>query len=56
MSGQLTGAITLILLLAFVGGWVWAWSSKRRATFSAAAQLPLEEDSEHDSADSEVSR
>lgn len=44
MSGEFTGVITLILLLAFVGGWIWAWSSKRRETFNAAAQLPLEED------------
>lgn len=44
MSGQIVGAVTLVLLLAFVGGWVWAWSSKRRATFTAASRLPLEDD------------
>ena len=43
MSGTLSGIITVVLLLTFVGGWMWAWSSKRRADFDAAAQLPLDD-------------
>lgn len=38
------GIITAITLLAFLGLWVWAWSSRRKADFEASAALPLEED------------
>jgi cytochrome c oxidase cbb3-type subunit 4 len=41
---NLSGLITLVLLVAFVVGWIWAWSSKRKAAFDAAARLPLDED------------
>jgi cytochrome c oxidase cbb3-type subunit IV len=43
-SATISGLITLVLLLAFVGGWIWAWSSKRKPQFDAAARLPLEDD------------
>ena len=38
------GILTAILLFSFVGLWVWAWSSRRKADFDASAALPLEED------------
>jgi cytochrome c oxidase cbb3-type subunit 4 len=38
------GALTAIVLFAFVGIWVWAWSNRRKADFDASAALPLEED------------
>ncbi len=40
----LRGVMTAILLVTFVGICVWAWSSRRKDRFDAAAQLPLEED------------
>jgi cytochrome c oxidase cbb3-type subunit 4 len=40
------GIITLALLLLFVGGWIWIWQPSHKAEFDAAAQLPLEDDSE----------
>ena len=40
------GIITLALLLLFVGGWIWIWRPGHKAEFDAAAQLPLEDDSE----------
>ena len=40
------GALTAILLISFIGLWVWAWSSRRKGEFDAAAALPLEEDSD----------
>jgi cytochrome c oxidase cbb3-type subunit 4 len=43
-SGVLSGIFTAILLVAFIGIVAWAWSSRRRSQFEAAAQLPLEED------------
>ena len=36
--------ITVVAFIAFLGIVAWAWSSRRRADFDAAARLPLEED------------
>ena len=41
----LRGIITVVLLVAFVGLVIWAWSSKRTTDFEEAALLPLEDDS-----------
>jgi len=43
-AANLSGLITLLLLIAFVVGWVWAWSSKRKPDFDAAARLPLDDE------------
>jgi cytochrome c oxidase cbb3-type subunit 4 len=37
-------ALTIILIIAFLGLVVWAWSSKRKDTFDKLSQMPLEED------------
>lgn len=34
---------TVVMLVIFVGIFIWAWSSKRKEAFSEAAQLPLSE-------------
>jgi cytochrome c oxidase cbb3-type subunit IV len=41
--GLVRGLLTAILFAAFIGLWIWAWSSNRLQDFEAAAQLPLEE-------------
>ena len=41
---DLRGFLTAVLLFSFVGLWIWAWSSRRKAEFDASAALPLEED------------
>jgi len=41
---MMSGIISAALLALFVGGWVWAWSPKRKPEFDAAARLPLGED------------
>ena len=38
------GVLTIILMIAFLGVVVWAWSSKRKDTFDKLSQMPLEED------------
>ncbi|MCP1315352.1 MULTISPECIES: cbb3-type cytochrome c oxidase subunit 3 [unclassified Halomonas] len=43
-SGTLRGVITLILLLAFLGIVVWAYSRRRREAFDEAANLPFADD------------
>lgn len=42
--GVINGILTAVLMLVFVGIVVWAWQSKRKRHFDAAAALPLEED------------
>ena len=41
--GLFRGVLTVILFLAFIGMWIWAWSSKRQSDFEQAANLPLED-------------
>lgn len=41
---MLSGLLTLIMMIAFVGICVWAYSSKRKQDFSEAERLPLEDD------------
>jgi cytochrome c oxidase cbb3-type subunit 4 len=36
--------ITVVALLTFLAIVAWAWSSRRRADFEAAARLPLDEE------------
>lgn len=43
-AGIWSGVVTAVLMLAFLGGVGWAWSSRRKAEFDQAAQLPLEDD------------
>jgi cytochrome c oxidase cbb3-type subunit IV len=45
-AGTLSGIFTAILLVLFVGMWIWAFSSRQRARFDEAARMPLEDDSE----------
>jgi cytochrome c oxidase cbb3-type subunit IV len=40
---MISGIVTLLLLLVFIGAWIWAWRPARRAGFDAAARLPLED-------------
>jgi cytochrome c oxidase cbb3-type subunit 4 len=37
-------AITVLALITFLAIVAWAWSSRRRADFDAAARLPLDEE------------
>lgn len=43
-SGVISGIVTGILIVTFVGGWIWAWSARRKPDFDAAARLPLDDD------------
>jgi len=49
-STLLRGVMTGLLVVAFVAIAVWAYSARRRSTFDALAQLPLEEDPSGDHA------
>lgn len=43
-TGILRGVVAAVLLVAFIGLWLWAYSARRRAMFDNAARLPLEDD------------
>jgi cbb3-type cytochrome oxidase subunit 3 len=44
LTGLVRGTMAGILLLMFIGLWVWVYGSRRRTMFETAARLPLEED------------
>jgi cytochrome c oxidase cbb3-type subunit 4 len=46
-QGTINGIFTAVLLAAFVGIWLWAWSARRKRDFDEAAHLPLEDESEN---------
>lgn len=41
--GQVVGVFTVLVMLAFVGIWVWAWLPYHKRTFDALARLPAED-------------
>ncbi|HEY0310176.1 MAG TPA: cbb3-type cytochrome c oxidase subunit 3 [Luteimonas sp.] len=41
---MLSGIVTSLLLLLFVGIWAWAWQPRKRADFEDAARLAVEDD------------
>jgi len=41
---DLRGLTTVVIFVAFIGIWVWAWSKRRKTDFDRSAELPLEED------------
>lgn len=43
---MIRAGVTVAALITFLGIVAWAWSSRRRADFEAAARLPLDEGDE----------
>jgi cytochrome c oxidase cbb3-type subunit 4 len=43
--GHLIGVVIILLIVAFVGVWIWAWLPRHRRVFSRMARIPLENDS-----------
>jgi cytochrome c oxidase cbb3-type subunit 4 len=41
----INGLLTGLLLIIFLGIWLWAWSSRNKEKFDAMSKLPLEEES-----------
>ena len=40
---MLSGIVTFVLMLLFVGIWWWAWQPRRRDEFEDAARLAVDE-------------
>ena len=45
---MISGILTLVLLLAFLGIAAWAWSARTQPRFEDAAQLPLTDEMSND--------
>lgn len=43
---MISGIVSLVLLLAFIAGTAWAYSSKRKTEFQDAANIPLDNNDE----------
>ncbi len=43
-SNLIRGVVLILMILAFLGIWGWAWSRNRKETFREASMLPLEDD------------
>jgi cytochrome c oxidase cbb3-type subunit 4 len=43
-SNLIRGVVLILMIVAFLGIWGWAWSRNRKETFHQASMLPLEED------------
>ncbi len=54
--GQLAGVITTILLLVFIGIWIWAWRPWHKKSFDKMAQIPMQDNDapEQDSEGEEI--
>ncbi len=42
--GHVIGVFTVLVMLAFIGIWVWAWLPYHRRTFDALARLPMQDE------------
>jgi cytochrome c oxidase cbb3-type subunit 4 len=42
--GTLIGVLTVLIMLSFVGIWIWAWLQHHRRDFDRLARLPMGDD------------
>ncbi|WP_067563112.1 cbb3-type cytochrome oxidase subunit 3 [Halofilum ochraceum] len=42
--GHVIGVVIILLIVAFVGVWIWAWLPRHHRVFSRMARVPLEND------------
>lgn len=48
LFGHLVGVMIVILMVTFIGIWVWAWRPKHRDTFGALASIPMQDGADGD--------
>ena len=39
--GTVAGILIIMMLITFLGTWIWLWNSRHRAKFDAMARLPM---------------
>jgi cytochrome c oxidase cbb3-type subunit 4 len=42
--GHFLGALTVLIMLTFIGIWIWAWLPHHKRQFAELARLPLDDD------------
>ncbi|WHZ11060.1 MAG: hypothetical protein OJF60_001499 [Burkholderiaceae bacterium] len=42
--GPIAGAFIVLMMLAFVGIWIWAWLPHHRRSFAELARIPMNDD------------
>jgi len=42
--GHLVGVSTLILMVLFVGLWIWLWRKRHKKVFDRMARIPMEDE------------
>lgn len=48
--GPIAGAFIVLMMLAFIGIWIWAWLPRHKRSFGEMARLPMEDESDTGSA------
>jgi cytochrome c oxidase cbb3-type subunit 4 len=44
LYGHFIGVMILLIMLTFIGIWIWAWLPHHKREFTDLARLPLDED------------
>ncbi|MDR2213869.1 MAG: cbb3-type cytochrome c oxidase subunit 3 [Pseudomonadales bacterium] len=44
--GHLSGIITLLVMLSFIGVWIWVWDRRHLPKYDELARLPLQDQEE----------
>ena len=42
--GHVAGVITVVLMVTFIGIWIWAWLPWHKRDFDALARLPMQDE------------
>lgn len=46
--GHVAGVIIVLMMLTFIGIWIWAWRKYHKSTFNRMSRLPMEDERETD--------
>jgi len=46
--GHIAGVFIVLMLVSFIGIWIWAWRKYHRKTFNRMARLPMEDEPGND--------
>lgn len=42
--GHVAGVLIVLMMLTFIGIWIWAWLPYHKRTFNRLSRLPMEDD------------
>ena len=41
--GHMAGVITVILMLSFIGTWIWVWNARHKTKYDALSRIPMKD-------------